>query len=274
MRPTLPSRAWDCHTHIYGPWDQFPPHADAAYRPAAAPFSALRQAHERLGLSHGVLVQAACYGTHHGALLAALAASEGRYRGVALVDADISMTDLERLHEGGVRGVRFNFLGHLPGERDPERLRRLAERIAPLGWHILLHGKPDELQPALKALDGLDLPLVVDHMGRLSLANATDPANLALLERHLDRHNGWIKLSGVDRMMDGAPPAWEAALPLVRKLLSWAPDRAIWGSDWPHPNIQGAVPDDDALLGFILDACGGQATAQAVLSDNPNRLYA
>lgn len=274
MRPTMPLETWDCHTHIYGPWDQFPLAPDAAYHPAAAPFTALRRSHESLGVTHGVLVQAACYGTNHGALLAALAGSGGRYRGVALADVGIAEAELARLHAGGVRGVRFNFLGHLPGERDPRRLRELAERIAPMGWHILLHGQPRELAPVLDAFDGLALPLVIDHMARLSPAMAADSSSLALLERHLAQPNGWIKLSGVDRMMGGAADAWAGALPLLRQLIRWAPQRCVWGSDWPHPNIEGAAPEDAALLDFILNACGDQATAQAVLSDNPKRLYA
>ena len=269
----LPQGAWDCHTHIYGPWDRYPVAADAAYQPAAAPFAALLQAHEQLGIAHGVLVQAACYGSDHGALLAALASGAGRYCGVALVDADTADAELQALDAAGVRGARLNFVGHLPGERDPARLRRLAERLRPLGWHLLLHGTPAELLPALDLLADSGLPLVIDHMARLDATGVIDELALARLEAHLRRPHCWIKLSGADRVTGGAPAPWPAALPLARRLLRCAPERAIWGSDWPHPNIQGQPPGDSDLLQFVLEVCGDAATARAVLVDNPARLY-
>jgi predicted TIM-barrel fold metal-dependent hydrolase len=273
-RPTLTGGVWDCHTHIYGPWDVFPLPANAAYRPAAAPMADLLAMHERLGIGHGVLVQAACYGTDHRALLAALAATDGRYRGVALVDETVRDADLQTLHEGGIRGVRFNFMGHLPGDRDMDRLRRVAERVRPLGWHALLHGHLAQMLPVLDAWRDLDMPLVIDHMARQDATREWDEPALQRLVRHLAHPQRWIKLSGVDRAMQGAPAPWDAALPLARRLLDAAPQRAIWGTDWPHPNIHGPVPDDARLLDFLVDVCRDAATAQAVLVDNPQRLYA
>jgi len=174
--PSLPQRAWDCHTHIYGPWDRYPVASDAAYQPAPAPYTALLQLHGRLGIGHGVLVQAACYGRDHGALLAALDAGAGRYCGVALIDAHTSDAELRLLDAAGVRGARLNFVGHLPGERDPARLRGLAERLRPLGWHLLLHGTPKELLPALDnleralahAADGDADPVLIDGLRLVS----------------------------------------------------------------------------------------------------------
>ncbi len=143
-----PDRPLGCHTHIYGPWARFPLPANAAYTPAPAPFSELLALHRRLGISHGVLVQAAPYGTDHSAILAAIAESDGHYRGVGLIDQDTSDAQLQALHDGGLRGIRFNLMGHLPGARDPQQLRRLAERVAPLGWHVLIHG---ELRPCCRS---------------------------------------------------------------------------------------------------------------------------
>lgn len=265
---------WDCHTHIYGPWQEFPLPPGAAYQPAAAPFHALRALHAQLGLSHGVLVQAACYGSDHRALLAAIAGSGGAYRGVALIDDDTSAQQLQALHAGGVRGVRFNLMGHLPGERAAPRLRQLAERVAPLGWHVLLHGHGAALLPVLDALAPVGVPLVIDHMARLDVSGGIDETVLRALEHHLRQPYGWIKLSGADRATAGGAAPWNAALPLARRLLRCAPERAIWGSDWPHPNIQGAVPDDAALLDFLHEACGDPAVTRAVLVNNPRRLYA
>jgi 2-pyrone-4,6-dicarboxylate lactonase len=273
IRSALKGGLWDCHTHIYGPWETFPLPANAAYRPAAAPMTELLALHQRLGISHGVLVQAACYQTDHRALLSALAMTGGRYRGVALIDDGMSDAALLALHDGGVRGIRFNFMGHLPGERNLDQLRRLAERVRPLGWHALLHGHLEQLLPALDAWRDLVMPLVIDHMARQDATRELDEPRLKQLEQHLQHEQRWIKLSGVDRMMQGAAPPWDAASPVARRLLDAAPERAIWGTDWPHPNIQGAAPDDGRLLDFVCDVCGSAAAAEAVLVHNPRRLY-
>jgi 2-pyrone-4,6-dicarboxylate lactonase len=268
------SEAWDCHTHIYGPWAQFPLPADAAYRPAAAaPFSDLQALHARLGIGHGVLVQTAPYGTDHGAILAALATSGGRYRGTGIIDTSTTDSQLQAMHDGGIRGIRFNLMGHLPGLRDPATLRMLAERVRHLNWHILLHGQIQDLQPALDRLDDCGVPLVIDHMARLDGSGAVDEQAVSLLEQYLARPHCWIKVSGVDRLMQGAPPPWDRALPLVKRLLHAAPDRAIWGTDWPHPNIQGDPPDEEKLLAFLIEACADPVLLHAVLVDNPRRLY-
>ena len=264
---------WDCHTHIYGPWEQFPVPADAAYLPEVAPMSRLLAVHERLGVTHGVIVQAACYRHDHAALLAAIAATGGAYRGVALVDDTMDDGALRELHEGGVRGIRFNFMGHLPGERDTDKLLRIAEHIAGLGWHVLLHGRLADLLPVLDTWAGVDIPMVIDHMARPSLQAPWNDDERDALIVHLGNPHRWIKLSGVDRCAGGDAHAWPDARPLARRLLAAAPDRAIWGSDWPHPNIEGVAPDDSALLAFVRDLCGDDALADAVLAGNPLRLY-
>lgn len=267
------SCVWDCHTHIYGPWARFPLPADAAYQPAPAPFPELLSMHRRLGISNGVLVQAAPYGTNHSAILEAIASSEGRYRGVGIIDESTSDYDLQALHEGGLRGIRFNLMGHLPGGRDPHKLRRLAERVAPLGWHVLLHGELPILLPFLQNWRGLSTPIVIDHMARPDLTAPVDPALMRDFCTELGHANRWIKLSGIDRAMSGQSGSWQQGLDHARKLLEPAAERAIWGSDWPHPNIKGDVPDDAQLLDFIRQACDSTALQQAVLTDNPARLY-
>ncbi|KGU83276.1 amidohydrolase family protein [Pseudomonas mediterranea] len=268
-----PMGVWDCHTHIYGPWAQFPLPANAAYAPEPAPFAELLNLHRRLGISHGVLVQAAPYGTDHAAILQAIADSAGRYRGVGIIDDTTTDTQLQALHDGGLRGIRFNLMGHLPGARDPEKLRALAERVRSFGWHVLVHGELPVLLPFLQAWRNLETPLVIDHMARPDLTEPVDPALMRELCIELDHSNRWIKLSGIDRAMQGRPGPWPQALDQVRTLLECAPQRAIWGSDWPHPNIKGPVPDDEQLLDFIRQVCDSPALQQAVLIDNPARLY-
>lgn len=274
MNSQLPRGAWDCHTHIYGPWDQFPLPKDAAYHPAAAPFDALLEVHASMGIEHGVLVQAAPYGTDHTAILAAIARSEGRYRAVGLIDAQTTDEQLQALHDGGMRGIRFNLMGHLPGNRDPEYLRGLAERVRPLGWHVLLHGEIETLLPVLDAWKTLRTPLVIDHMARLDLTQPVNESNLQVLEHHLRQPDRWIKVSGIDRAMQDVPAPWSQGLKWVRRFLQCAPERTIWGSDWPHPNIKGNVPDDARLLDFLLEACEEPALQKAVLVSNPAALYA
>jgi predicted TIM-barrel fold metal-dependent hydrolase len=268
------SGMWDCHTHIYGPWEQFPLPPKAAYTPPPAPFSELLNLHQKMGISHGVLVQAAPYGTDHSAILAAIKSSGGRYRGVGIIDEQTSDNQLQALHEGGIRGIRFNLMGHLPGARDPIKLRRMAERVAPLGWHVLVHGEIADLMPFLTVWRDLETPLVIDHMARPDFTKPVDASLMTALQTELRRPNRWIKLSGIDRAMQGALGPWPQALDQVRTLLECAPDRAIWGSDWPHPNIKGPIPDDIQLMDFILQVCGSPALQKAVMVDNPARLYA
>jgi len=265
---------WDCHTHIYGPWARFPLPANAAYTPEPAPFTELLSLHRRLGISHGVLVQAAPYGTDHSAILEAIASSGGLYRGVGIIDESTTDAQLQALHDGGLRGIRFNLMGHLPGARDPQKLRALAERVSPFGWHVLVHGELPTLLPFLHVWRDLKTPLVIDHMARPDLTQPFDPALMSQLRAELSHSNRWIKLSGIDRAMQGQPGPWPQALDQVRALLECAPERAIWGSDWPHPNIKGPVPDDAELLAFIRQVCDSPALQQAVLVDNPTRLYA
>ncbi|MGO4329076.1 amidohydrolase [Cupriavidus sp. 2TAF22] len=264
---------WDCHTHIFGPYDAHPLPSDAIYSPPAAPFAELRALHAALGIVHGVLVQGACYGDDHSALLAALDASAGTYRGVALIDPEIDEARLADMHARGVRGIRLGLMSHLGGAIDPGRMRAMLDRIRPYGWHALLHGQLTDVTGALETLEAHGVKLVVDHMARVEAARGVDYAEFTALERLLALPNVWIKLSGPDRITSGTAP-FAAAVPVARRLLEIAPARAIWGSDWPHPNIAYARPDEAQLLAWIHAVCGGAAGADAVLVRNPARLYA
>ncbi|WP_301951156.1 amidohydrolase [Burkholderia sp. L27(2015)] len=270
--PQIPNGAWDCHTHVFGPWVQFPLPAEAAYRPAEAPFESLKALHGRLGITNGVLVQAAAYGSDHTALVAALRASAGRYRGIALIEPDVDQITLGQLHEAGVRGARLNVVPHLPGGTDPGRMKAIAARIRTHGWHLLVHGKLNEVLLALRALENSDIPVVIDHMARVEAELGVDYSEFAELEESLARPDRWIKVSGADRISRGVPPFDDAA-PIIRRLLQVAPTRTLWGSDWPHPNITTPWPDEAALLLLLEAICEGRDHFVRVLTENPLALY-
>jgi predicted TIM-barrel fold metal-dependent hydrolase len=264
---------WDCHTHIFGPYADYPLPPDAIYRPPAAPFAELRALHAALGITHGVLVQGACYGDDHLAVLDALDASAGTYRGVALIDPEIDEARLAQMHARGVRGIRLGLMSHLGGRADPGRMLALLGRIRPYGWHALVHGRLPDVVDALDTLAPPGVTLVIDHMARVDAADGVGYPGFRALEAFLALPHIWIKLSGADRIT-GSDAGFDAALPVARRLLEAAPDRAIWGSDWPHPNIAYPRPDEGQLLAWIRDVCGDAHTADAVLRRNPARLYA
>lgn len=268
---------WDCHTHIFGPYAEHPLPSNAVYRPPAAPFSALRALHRSLGITNGVLVQGACYGDDHDAVLTALDGADGMYRGVALISPDVDEGTLQQMHARGIRGIRLGLMSHLGGKPDAGRMVAQLERIRPYGWHALVHGEVGDVVDALDVLAPHGVTLVIDHMARVDAAKGIDYPAFAALEWCLALPNVWIKLSGADRITAGVAP-YDAAHAIARRQLAIAPERAIWGTDWPHPNIAYPVPDEGQLLGWIRRVCrdvfGNEDGADAVLRVNPSRLYA
>ncbi|MFC4273890.1 amidohydrolase family protein [Achromobacter aloeverae] len=261
---------WDCHTHIFGPWADFPLPESPTYQPDAAPYAELRALHARCGITRGVIVQATPYRDDHGALLAALQASAGAYRGIALIDLDTSEETLDSMHRLGVRGIRLGMMKHLAGALDLDRMRALLQRIRPYGWHALVHADLADVLAAVPALAPLGVPLIIDHMGRIPVHAAHDPAPLLRL---LDDPGVWMKISGADRVTGGRD-GYQAALPLMRRLIARAPDRILWGTDWPHVNIAYARPRVEALYDLLRQACADTPQAlTAILGTNPARLY-
>lgn len=271
-RHALPPGACDAHCHVFGPADVFPYAEGRSYTPPDAPYQAMAALHERLGVERAVVVQANCHGSDHRALLDALARSAGRYRGVALLGADATEAAVSQLHDGGVRAARFNFVPHLGGAPDPAVFDRVVALIAPLGWHLCLHLDGAMLPELLPRLTALPLPFVVDHMGRLKAGDGLEsPAMRALLDLS-SVPQAWVKVSGIDRISSGKRPFAEG-LPFVRALAEALPDRCLWGTDWPHPNVAGDMPDDGELVDLLFDACPDAALRQRILVENPARLY-
>ena len=266
----LPRGACDTHVHIWGPFDRFPLAKGAPYTPPERTSDDLLALHERLGVDRAVIVQTTVYKADNRAMLDGIARSNGRWRGVALIDESFDDAGFRALHEGGVRGVRFGFVKHLGGVPDLALVRRTAARIAPMGWHLVLHLDAGNIPEFLDFFGEFSLPVVVDHMGRVPVRDGLDQAPFRLLLELLKRPNWWVKVSGAERISETGPPFTDA-IPFAQRLIAAAPDRVLWGTDWPHPNVR--WEPDEADLVDLLPRFADAAALQQVLVENPARLY-
>lgn len=272
---TLPAGSCDAHVHVYGPVARFPYAADRAYDPPEAPIERLQALHRLLGVERAVIVQATVHGTDNRAMLDAISRAPDRYRGVALVAPDVSTDELRRLHAGGVRGVRYNFMPHLGKSADPAEVGAMAARIAPLGWHIQVHVTAAYL-PAIRGfLESLPVPFVIDHMGRTMVEDGLDQPALASLLDVLGHERAWVKISGPERIsarLSRQAQPYADAVPFVRRILDAAPGRVVWGTDWPHPNVR-EVPNDGTLVDLLPSYTDDATVLESILVANPLRLY-
>jgi len=268
----LMAGACDSHCHVFGPADKFPYAADRSYTPPDAPFQTIRHLHAWLGIERAVIVQASCHGSDNSAALDAIARSNGAYRGVAIVNGRESDAEMARLHEGGIRGVRFNFVQHLGGTPDLDLFDRTIDRLAELGWHVVLHLDAEDILTHHERLNRIKVPFVIDHMGRVRASKGLEQAPFRQLLELLRNDLAWVKICGPERVSSqGAPFA--DAVPFAQALAAAAPDRTLWGTDWPHPNIAGDMPNDGALVDLFHAAITDEAARRAILVDNPTRLY-
>src|SRR5688500_1909108 len=241
-----PPGACDAHCHVFGPGDRFPYSPTRSYTPPDAPKEKLAALHRHLGLSRAVLVQASCHGTDNSAMLDAIAASNGAWRGVAMVGRDISDQELEKLHAGGVRGARFNFVAHLGGAPDPAVVETVAARIEPLGWHLQLHLDADDILTYRDFLQRLRVPFIIDHMGRIEARHGLEQKPFRMLLELIQKNElAWVKVSGPERISSAGKP-FRDAIPFARALIEAAPTRVLWGTDFPHPNVR-VMPNDGEL---------------------------
>ena len=265
----LPMGTCDAHCHVFGPGTVFPYASNRRYTPEDAPKEALAALHAHLGVERAVIVQASCHGADNRAMLDAIAWQPDRYRGVAIVDESHGEAELLSLHEGGVRGVRFNFVRHLGGTPDMDLFHRTMDRSKELGWHVVLHVDAPDIVPLTEMMRQLPVPFVIDHMGRVDASLGIEqPAFKALLE--LVRMPGcWVKVSGSERI---SKPPYDAALPFARALIQASPERVLWGTDFPHPNL--AIPADEAdLVDLLPQFATTPELLHRLLVDNPTRLY-
>ncbi len=270
---SLPPGACDSHCHVFGPARLFPYAADRSYTPPDAPVEQLRKLHAVLGISRAVIVHASCHGTEMAVTLDAIASSVGTYRGVACVDDAVTDTELQRLHDGGIRGIRFNFVKHLGGVPDLGVFHRLVARIKPLGWHVVLHLDADDIVPQQDLLGRIDVPFIIDHMGRVKAADGLQQAPFqSLLELFRRNPRAWIKVCGAERVSAGKRP-FRDAVPFAQALIAVDAGRILWGTDWPHPNITKDMPNDGELVDLLAEICPDAAVRRRILVDNPTRMY-
>ncbi|MBC7278091.1 amidohydrolase family protein [Nocardioides sp.] len=277
---TLPEGAVDAHCHVFGPAAEFPFAPERKYTPVDASKAQLFELRDHLGLSRNVLVQATCHGADNSALVDALEHSEGRARGVATVRADVTDDELARLHEAGIRGVRFNFVKRLVDVTPTETLETIAARIAPLGWHVVIYFEAADLPGLKDFFASLPVPLVVDHMGRPDVTKDADGPEFAAFLDFVAANDVWVKVSCPERLTVTGPPAvdgqrraYQDVIPFARKVVERFPDRVLWGTDWPHPNLKDHMPDDGLLVDHIPHIAPTPELQQALLVDNPMRLY-
>ncbi|VCU69236.1 2-pyrone-4,6-dicarbaxylate hydrolase [Pigmentiphaga humi] len=277
-RPKAPPGSWDCQVHVYGDPARFPPRAQSAYAPPRAYFEDVHRMASTLGMGYVSIVQASVYGADHSALLDALSRGDGgvyegvTYRGIAIVNDDVSDKELLRLHEAGVRGARFNFWRRLNVTPTVPEFLRSIERISQFGWHARVHvTEPEllELQPVFAAAKGT---FVIDHMGHLPFADGLQqPGARAILDL-LRRENWWVMLSHGDRSSATEHP-WDDAIPFTRAYFEAARDRSVWATDWPHPEYP-KTPVNDAELVELMHRCLPDAREmEAVFVTNPKRLH-
>ena len=281
----LPPGSVDAHCHVFGPGAEFPFAPERKYTPCDASAQQLFALRDHLGFTRNVIVQATCHGADNSALVAACMASDGRARGVATVRRSVADAELQALHDAGVRGVRFNFVKRLVDFTPRDELLEIAGRVKQLGWHVVIYFEAvdlPELWDFFSAVhDDVGVSVVVDHLGRPDLRQPVDGPEFSLFTKYMHEHaNVWCKVSCPERLSIAGPPALQGeqaayrdVVPFARRIVQTFPDRVLWGTDWPHPNLKGHMPDDGLLVDFIPHIAPMAELQRKLLVDNPMRLY-
>ena len=276
-----PAGAVDAHCHVFGPGAQFPYAPERKYTPCDASREQLFALRDRLGFARNVVVQATCHGDDNRAMVDALQHSAGMARGVATVRRSVTDEALQQMHRAGVRGVRFNFVKRLVDFTPRDELNEIAGRIAKLGWHVVIYFEAVDLPELWDFFTALPTTVVVDHMGRPDVGQAVDGPEFALFVKFMHQHpNVWSKVSCPERLSLGGPKAlngersaYRDVVPFARHIVETFPDRVLWGTDWPHPNLKDHMPDDGLLVDFIPHIARTEELQRKLLVDNPMRLY-
>lgn len=269
-----PDGAVDAHCHVFGPGDVFPYAPERKYTPCDAPKEKLWELRDHLGFARNVIVQATCHGADNRALVDALEDARGLARGVATVSADVSDEELRRLDAAGVRGVRFNFVKRLVDALPHDMLMEVGQRIQPLGWHLVIYFEAQDLPDLGGFFSSLPGTIVFDHMGRPDVTKDAEGEAFDRFVRLLTENpNMWAKVSCPDRLSRTGPPRYDDVVPFAKRVVETFPDRVLWGTDWPHPNLKSHMPDDGKLVDYIPRIAVTGELQRKLLVDNPMRLY-
>ncbi len=269
----LPKGAVDAHCHVFGPAAEFPFAPERKYTPCDAGKDKLFELRDFLGFERNVIVQATCHGKDNRALVDACRAAGDLARGIASVGPDVTDEELTDMHDAGVRGVRFNFVKRLVDATPKEVFLDIAERIAKLGWHIVVYFEAADLQELVPFLESLPTVIVVDHMGRPDVTKGVDhPDFQRFVDLMARNQNIWTKVTCPERLTVAGPP-YDDVIDYAAYIVERFPDRVLWGTDWPHPNMKSHMPDDGALVDYIPKIARTREQQEKLLVANPMRLY-
>ena len=276
----LPPGAVDAHCHVFGPGDEFPYAPERKYTPCDASKEQLFALRDHLGISRNVIVQATCHGADNSAMLDAVRASGGRACGIATVGPDVTEAELRRLDGAGVRGVRFNFVKRLVSTAPKSDLGIIAQKIASLGWHVVIYFEGPDLEELEGFFASLPTPLVVDHMGRPDVTRHVGGPEFSRFLSFVEHNDVWVKVSCPERLsvtgpagLDGEKNPYTDVVPFARRVIDEFPDQVLWGTDWPHPNLTAHMPDDGILVDYVPHVAVTTEQQHKLLVANPSRLY-
>ena len=270
-----PEGAVDAHCHIFGPEEVFPYSAERKYTPCTGSKDDLLALRDHLGLSRNVIVQASCHGRNNDALIDGLRSAGDLARGVAVVGDSISAEELQSMHEAGVRGVRFNFVRRLVDPKPREHYQKIVDKIAAMGWHIIVYIEAADFADQIPFLKSLPVTVVFDHMARPDINQGVDHPDFKRFLDLLEDEKFWTKVSCPERLTThgGGHMNYSDVVPFMKRVVDSYPDRVLWGTDWPHPNMKSHMPDDGQLLELIPLIADNAEKQQKLLVDNPMRLY-
>lgn len=271
---TVPAGAVDAHCHVFGPGDVFPFAPERKYTPCDASREQLFALRDFLGFEKNVVVQATCHGSDNSALLDVLEHSNGRARGVVTVKPTVTGRELARMHELGVRGVRFNYVKRLVDPKPDDYYREIIDKVRPFGWHVVLYFEPADLHDRWDLFTSLNIPVVIDHMGCPDVTKAVSGPEFARLQRFMrENSNVWTKVSCPDRLSRVGSPHYTDVVPFAKAIVDEFTDRVLWGTDWPHPNKKDEMPDDGILVDYVPSIATTVSAQEKLLVHNPNALY-
>ena len=266
---SAPDNSCDCHMHIYDGGRFPPPRPQSRMQPNAS-HPEYRLFQQRIGTRRVVVVTPAAYATDNAVTLDALAQLGAGARGVAVVHPSIADAELKRMDDAGVRGIRFTQFDPNTATTTMDMIDPLARRVQALGWHVQIHLRADQIAAAEDMLTRLPGTVVFDHLGRLTPPEGLEHPAFSVIRRMLDGGRTWMKLSGAYFL--GGPPDYAEAGKVARAYIAAAPERMVWGSDWPHPT-ETEKPDDAVLLDLLGDWTPDDASWRRILVENPAKLY-